>query len=138
MDLEGLGHEVMIGEEVVDPPQQQAAQDAELNAIGAFAQASAALVAGFAAGQEDAAKNFAKSALSIAFDAIQAMVPIWTAQATAASLVQPDSTSTFGTARLERAAVLPAPIPAVLQGLLSTLGFADAGQPTRRNAPASR
>ena len=116
--------------------QQQATQDAEIAAIGAFAQASTSLLAGMAQGQEDAARNFSKAALAIAFDAINAMVPIWVAQATASSLVQPDSVATFGSSGLARAAVLTALIKGVLAGLRSTLGFAKGGEVTKGSGPA--
>lgn len=118
--------------------QQEAQQAAELAAIGAFAQASTSLFVGMAKGQEDAAKNFAKSALAIAFDAVNAMVPIWVAQATGASLAQPDSVATFGASGIARAAVLTALIKGVLAGLRSTLGFAQGGEVSLNSGPRVR
>ena len=118
--------------------QKEAEFQVELGLISGFAQASSELFAGIAQGQEDALKNFSKTALSIAFDAINAMVPIWVAQATGASLAQPDSVATFGAAGLARAAVLTALIKGVLAGLRGTLGFAEGGEVTKRSGPPVR
>jgi hypothetical protein len=115
--------------------QQEAANAAELNAISGFANAAGALIAGMAQGQQDAAKEFAKASLSIALDAVDAMVPIWVAQATGASLVQPDSVATFGASGLARAAVLTALIKGVLAGLRGSLGFAQGGEVTLGSGP---
>lgn len=118
--------------------EQQARFDVELNALGSFAEASSALLLGMARGNEDAAKNFAKASVGIAFDAVNAMVPIWVAQATAGSLIQPDSVATFGASGLARAAVLTALIKGVLAGLRGTLGFAEGGEVTKGSGPKVR
>jgi hypothetical protein len=113
-------------------------QETELATIGGFAQASAALIAGIAQGQEDAAKDFSKAALAIAFDGVNAMVPIWVAQITGSSLALPDSVATFGASGLARAAVITALIRGILSGLRGALGFAQGGEVTLGSGPRVR
>ena len=124
--------EIRTEAEVERLAQQEAANEAELNAIEGFAAASGALIAGMAQGQEDAAKEFGKASLSIAFDAVNAMLPIWSAQ------ILGKSVASLGPAGIPAAAALTALLKGVLAGLRSTLGFADGGEVTLGSGPRVR
>jgi hypothetical protein len=124
--------EIRTEAEVERLAQQEAANEAELNAIEGFAAASGALIAGMAQGQEDAAKEFGKASLSIAFDAVNAMLPIWSAQ------ILGKSVASLGPAGIPAAAALTALLKGVLAGLRATLGFADGGEVTLGSGPRVR
>jgi hypothetical protein len=124
--------EIRTEAEVERLAQQEAANEAELNAIEGFAAASGALIAGMAQGQEDAAKEFGKASLSIAFDAVNALLPIWSAQ------ILGKSVASLGPAGIPAAAALTALLKGVLAGLRATLGFADGGEVTLGSGPRVR
>lgn len=113
--------------DAAETERKAASNEVALGAMEGFAAASTALITGMAQGQEDAAAAFSKTMLNLAFDALNAMVPIWVAQATGASMAMPDSVATFGATGLARAAVITAIIKGALAGVRGAIQLRDGG-----------
>ena len=92
---------------------QRQYQDALASSLGDLSAAFGE----FITGQERDSKQFLKNILTVGLDALQKLILIQVAAATAQSFAQPDSVATFGATGAARAAVLTGLITAGFSGL---------------------
>lgn len=81
----------------------------------------------FIAGQEQDGKAFLKNMLNIALDALQKLILVQVAAASAQSFAQPDSVATFGATGAARAAILTGLITAGFGGLKALIASFEEG-----------
>ena len=91
-------------------------------AMDAVMSASVANIAVSGAQALASGKNIAKAMIATAFDMLQAMVPIWTAQITGFSLASAESVATFGIAGLAKALAITAMLTLAIQGAKAAVG----------------
>jgi hypothetical protein len=103
-------------------------QQARLEAFEQGTEAINGILAAAASGQEDIARQAAKTILTIAVNTVEKLALAAIASATAQSIKEPDSVATFGATGITRAAILTALIKAATAGLKGLIAGAYTGE----------
>lgn len=104
---------------------KQNKQTADMAALGMeFSNDMGQMVGGFISGNEDLVASSLKNIINMGLDLLKVQVQMAIAGATAASLAQPDSVATFGTAGFARAAIMVGLIEAAFAGVKAVISSA--------------